>query len=381
MRKIQLLSAITTFILFINQSYAAGAHDHSAHSDNDSYAHLDFKIHFDSITKADEADEEINETYSHSHFEWGINLNDNFSIHSNLKLEGESSGHSHGHAEEEAEHSSGDRFLEEHPLFVSKLIINYKNEDFSAYAGKFNPIVGFDYHQFPGVFGYQTIEGYAIRERLGVGAIFKNDLGDYGKHQLNVSSFFADTTALSNSILHRRGATKRADGGVSNTEKLSSFAVSLGGKDFYSLNNNIAEGLSYQVGYAKQAAGDNNEKDESRHSLSLGYQQKISQDLSTEFVFEHMDIKYLSGEAEHNRIYDTLSAQLNYQKWNWVISRTAINNQAAEADENHDGSVTQLSAGYSFDNGIDIDIAKQRSDQDNEITERVGIALSYSLEF
>jgi hypothetical protein len=376
---IQTLFGIFILALLINPSYATeDYHDHSSHSENGTYAHLDIKVHFDKVIEAAEANERINEAYSHSHFDWGIGLDNNFSIHSSLKLEGEPSGHTHGAT---VSSNSGDRFFDKHPLSMAKLTLDYKNEDFAAYVGKFNPIVGFDYHQFPGVFTYQTIESYAIRERLGLGASFKNDLGDYGQHQLDVSSFFADTTALSNSILYKRGRTTLADGGVSNTEDLSSFAISLGGQDFYSLDNNIVEGLSYRIGYAKQAKGSNNNKDEHRHSLSLGYQQKISQDLSAKLIFERMDINHLSGEAAHDRTYNTLTGQLNYNKWNTTISYTDINNTAGEADENHDGFIRQVSIGYRFDNGVNFDIGHKHSDEDNEVKKRIGAVLSYDYEF
>lgn len=382
-RPVQSLFGIFAFVLLIAPINAAemhNHHDHSSHSENGNYAHLDIKVHFDDVIEADESDEKIKETYSHSHLDWGLGLDNNMSIDGSLKLEGEPSGHSHGHGAS-ASSSSGNRFLKDHPLLVAKLKLNYNDEDFGAYVGKFNPVVGFDYHQFPGVFTYQTIEGYAIRERVGLGASFKNDLGDYGQHQLDISSFFADTTALSNSILYERGRTTLADGGVSNTEDLSSFAISLGGKDFYSLDNNIVEGLSYRVGYAKQAAGSTNDKDEHRRSLSLGYQQQVSQDLSAKLIFEHMDIDHLSGEAAHDRVYNTLTAQLNYKKWNGTLAYTDINNTAGEADENHDGFVRQLSVGYRFDNGVNFDIGHKHSDEDNEVKKRVGAVLSYNYEF
>ena len=64
-----------------------------------------------------------------------------------------------------------------------------------------------------------------------------------------------DTTFLSDSLLDQRGHTSKEDGGLGNTEDFDSYAISLGGKDFYSLNNNIAERVSYRLGYAHQEAG------------------------------------------------------------------------------------------------------------------------------
>lgn len=376
-------------------------HDHTAHADSGSrfYGHLDVRIHLDNIIDAEEADEEFNEVYSHSHIELGARLGNGFSINTNIKLEGEPSGHSHGHGGEEDEHEgeedehegeedehegeedSGDRFFEDHPLLIEQLTLNYDNDKFSAYVGKFNPIVGFDYHNFPGIYGYQTVEGYIIRERIGLGIALKHNAGDYGKHRLDISTFFADTTVLSNSILYKRGRTSKEDGGLSNTEDFSSFAISLGGSDFYSLSNNIVEGLSYRIGYAKQAAGIDNEDDETRYSVSLGYKHRITQDLSAKFLAEYVDINHFGGEASHDRTYSTTALRLNYQQWNLGTSYNYIDNDAEEEDENHDGDVFQISVGYLFGNGIGLDLGYQRSDEENEVTERIGAMISYSYQF
>ena len=59
--------------------------------------------------------------------------------------------------------------------------------------------------------GYQKAEEYAIVERLGYGITLNQDFGDLGKHKLNVSTFFKDTTSLSNSVITDRGKTKKSD--------------------------------------------------------------------------------------------------------------------------------------------------------------------------
>ena len=193
--------------------------------------------------------------YSHSHLELGMRVNSKISINSNIKIEGEPAGHAHGHSEEAgSETSNGNKIFAKHPLLVEQLTINFENENYSIYAGKFNPAVGFDYHNFPGIFGYQVIESYLIRERIGLGAKFRQDAGDLGQHTLNFSSFFADTTALSNSILFQRGTTSKKDGGLSNTEDFRSYSISLNGSDFYSLDNNIVEGTVLRLRLCKTSS-------------------------------------------------------------------------------------------------------------------------------
>ena len=56
----------------------------------------------------------------------------------------------------------------------------------------------------------------------------RHDLEDFGKHSLEVSSFMADTTFLSDSVLRQRGNTSKEDGGPSNTQRFNSYAISRG---------------------------------------------------------------------------------------------------------------------------------------------------------
>ena len=390
------LVPLPMLVLLSAPVYAAGGHDHGDHSKGGKgfYSHVDVKTHFDRIVDADKASEEFDEAYTHSHMELGMRFNSKLSINANIKIEGEPAGHHHGHGAEEEEHhdeeegehheeaaaAATDKMFDDHPLLIEQITVNFDDEHYSLYAGKFNPVVGFDYHNFPGMFGYQIIESYVIRERIGFGAKLKHDAGDLGRHTLNFSTFFADTS-LSDSLLHARGNTSKEDGGISNTEDFQSFSVSLGGTDFYSLDNNIAEGLTYGLGYARQAAGKGNAEDETRYSVSLGYTQKLTKDIEADLITEHMQIDHLGGENGHDRSYTTVGLGLDYKNWNVGTTYTHINNDADEADEGHDGHIYQVSLGYTFSNGIGLSIGYKKSDEDNEEKERIGTTVSYSYDF
>ena len=380
MRNLYTKIALSAYIaLFSSYAIAVDDHDHGNHAgDSQFYGHLDVRIHADIITEAQEANEKFNEAYTHSHAELGMKLADNIIVNANIKLEGESSGHSHGG---ESAADGSDRFFEDHPLLVGELTLNYDNENFSAYLGKFNPVVGFNYHNFPGIYGYSQIEGYAIRERVGLGGAFKHDAGDNGTHKFNFSTFYADTSILSDSLNHRRGRTSYESSGVANTEDLSSYAISLGGSDFYSLTNNFIEGLTYRLGYAMQAKGVSNEDDEYRFSVSLGYKHRISKDLTAKLVAELMDINHYTGEAGHDRAYQTTALKIEYKEWNLGTSYTQVRNDAEEADEAITGHIYQISAGYMFDNGVGLDVGYKYSDEEAEVTKRVGAMITYDYDF
>ncbi|MEK9684360.1 MAG: hypothetical protein VW226_07425 [Rhodospirillaceae bacterium] len=356
---------------------AAEGHAHHGHSERKGfYAHLETSVLYESIYSAPEASEEIEQTYSHSHLGLGYRINPNFSIDSIIKLEGEPAGHAHGG---EAART-GDQFFDAHPLILEALTLTYRNKALEIYGGKFNPELGFNYHSWPGLFGYQVAEGYMLKEHLGIGAKLAHDAGDYGRHSINVTSFFKDTL-LSGSLLHNRGRRSKSDGGLANTERLNSYAVSLGGQDFFSLDNNFVEGLSYRLGYAKQAAGSGNESPETRFSTSIAYEKRVTANAATRVFVERMAIGHLGGETAHNRIHTTLGFSLDYKNWNIGGTHTHINNDAGEADENHDGYIGQISMGYIFENGINISIGYKQSKEENERKDRIGTKIAYNIEF
>jgi hypothetical protein len=408
-------------------------HDHHGHGGEGFYGHLDLQAQGDTHLDGDWFDKRFSESYSHSHLELGYRMKSGFSINANIKLEGEASGHAHHghghggdehageehhdeeeHADEdhhdeeehddeehhdEEEHADedhhdeehgekkahpgdkDDKFFEDHPVFIAALTVNYDTENFSAYAGKFNPVVGVDYHSFPGMYISTLVEHYAIRERIGAGFKVRHDLEDFGRHSLEISSFMADTTFLSDSTVHQRGNTSKEDGGPSNTQRFNSYAISLEGSDFYSLTNNIVEGLSYRIGHAVQAAAETSPRDEIRYSVSVGYKHIFTRDLTARLMTEHMAINNLNGETSHDRSYNNLAIRFHYKNWFAGTAYTLIDNEADEEGENHDGHVFEGSAGYNFPFGLSVEVGYKRSDEENEEKELLGTLLKYSYEF
>ena len=168
---------------FISTKFAFSAdddhdHDHAAHSDEPFYGHAGIRIHFDNVTDAGEGTEEVNELYTHSHFELGSSLAEGLNLDTNIKVEGEPGGHSHGGVSRV--HNGDSRLFEDHPVIVESLTLTYSLDNFSLYLGKFNPKVGLDYHSFPGLYSYSMIEEYKIAERIGVGFRYAANLDDFG---------------------------------------------------------------------------------------------------------------------------------------------------------------------------------------------------------
>lgn len=387
MQQLSLLSLFgaASLGLMSTSALAAGGHDHHGHDHGDSseagfYGHLDIQVHLDSVTDAEESDEEINEAYTHTHFEFGYRFGNGFAINANAELEGEPAGHDHGGGGNPAE--GDDRFFDDHTLRLRDLNVTYDNEHFGFLAGKFTPVVGFDYHRFPGIYGYQVIHEYALREKIGLGANIKMNGGDFGMHRLDVSTFFADTSFLSGALLNEQDPVDLDDGGVSNTEDFSSFAVSLGGSDFYSLDNDFVEGLSYRLGFAHQGAGEGNEEDENRYSASLEYKHNFTQNLRGRLIGEIMHINHLNGEAPHDQTWYTSGVEAQYMNWTFGTTWSHIqNDNPEEADEAIDGDIFQASIAYTFDIGLKLGVGYKFQDEEGEENHRVGALIAYSYNF
>ncbi len=376
-----MLPSLTIFLLPAVAMAEGHSHDHNHdHGTSGFYGHLHVKILYDHVYKAGEADEEIDEAYTHSHLEMGYGFGNGFSVNTNIELEGEPAGHDHGGGGATLDGSN--RYFEDEPLFIRALTANYDKDYFGAYAGKFDPVISFDQHVMPGMYGYQIVDEYTVREKIGVGGYGKLKAGDFGTHRLDVSTFFADTTFLSNSILYERGVNHKSDGGVSNTDNFSSVAVSLGGSDFYSLKSNIPEGLSYRIGYAHQAAGEGDETSEDRYTFSGQYEHVFTSDLKGRILGEVVHINHLNGEAPHDRTYATVGAELSYQQWVLGSTYTYINNENPEdADEAQNGEVFQASLGYLFGNGITVGAGYKYQEEEGEKNYRIGAMIGYSLAF
>ena len=100
-----------------------------------------------------------------------------------------------------------------------------------VFAGKFTLAFGRAWDIAPGIYGdFFSSDTYEYDQRVGFGGALDVRGGVFGDQTLQASVFFLDTSALSNSLVTPRGRNRLSDGGVSNTERLNSFALSWTGK-------------------------------------------------------------------------------------------------------------------------------------------------------
>jgi hypothetical protein len=274
-----------------------------------------------------------------------------------------------------------DRFFGDHGLYVEQLFLNYETDAFALYAGKYNPSFGAAWDIAPGIYGADFAEDYELTERVGLGgAVTFGGAGiggdGFGAHRLAVNGFFADTSVLSESVLNNRGRTHESDGGVSNTEDLSSFSVTLDGGDFEGL-----EGIGYTLGVERQEGGQGDPRDE----LGVVAGVNASLPLSEQLVLEPMvEVAYIDNAegAQQDRSYLTAGAALLQGPWNLSLSYTRRDTSADGAgltDSSDD--LFQASVGYAFDFGLGLDVGYRYAEEDKVDTHAVGFLVSYGVEF
>jgi hypothetical protein len=357
------------------QACGCGGHDHFEHlilEEEKSFpkmsGHLHIMTHLDNVKQSD-VKKRYNELYTHSHLEWALGFDESLSIQTKITLEGHPAYHHSDCGHKHDDVNGQNLYFKNHPIQMEELKLLFEKSNFSIYAGKFNPIVGFDYHAFSGMYTYQEIESYAIRERIGLGGAIHYDHNNTYRTKIDASVFSSDTSILSESILYNRGRNHKYYGGVGNTKDLSSFSVAISSSQ---MND---EGLYYRIGFAKQAKSFAEKYDELRFSKSFGYNQKISDSTRVVLSGEQMSILHRYGQACNNVTYNTLSSGVNYKQWGFGVGYTYKHTQSKTK-----GKSFNFSAGYKFNNDIKFELGYKHDKKYQKLCDRFGLLLSYTHE-
>ena len=261
-------------------------------------------------------------------------------------------------------------------IFSEELKLNYQRSlagnALQIFIGKFNPAFGTAWDA-RGIWGEDFAEDYEITEKLGVGGAFTLQTESLGSHTIATSSFFSDTSALSQSVISSRGRTNKRDGGAANTEDFSSYAITLEGEQLGGII-----GLNYHLAYRSLKHGDANigADDESGYAASINYAHQINQQTEINLLLERVDIKNFDGSTQ-DRSYNTSSLITRIDdKWNITLSHTqrVIDSDGAAKVHDH---LFQLSGGYDFSNGLTLDIGWRQSDEESLGHNSLGILGRY----
>lgn len=325
---------------------------------------VSIEIESDFTYDSDDEDAELNDLFAVVEPAFAVHFTEAFSVNTSLVVEPVFDPD-----------PSEDREFEDEGLFVQELYFLYEADSWSAFAGKFNPAFGVGWDITPGVFGTGFTGDYELTERIGAGGSVSYDAGENGMHALTGSTFFLDTTFLSDSAFTSRGETDEADGGVSNTEDFSSFAFALDGGDFQA-----APGLAYHLGLSRQGQGEGDAEDETSLAAAVYGSFEISDDLAIEPVVEFVHQMNAEG-TENDRDYFTVGAALLHGPWNLSLAWTARETDVADDENDISDSLYQISVGYAFDFGLSFDVGYVFTEEEDVDSNTVGALLAYGFEF
>lgn len=259
-------------------------------------------------------------------------------------------------------------------LIVEELKLHFENEDLKAFVGKFDPTFGTAYDKAKriGVFTAQLAEDYNLREKIGVGgsALLENS-------KITVSTFFNDTSGLSDSALDSRGEAIRNDGVAGNTGNFSSYTISMDGNNVFGV-----EDWFYNVGY--RSLGVDNISGRAREKgyvFSSEYLYKLSEQTSLIPFFEIVKINNFTGEQGRNALYTTTALIGKYSSWNTSISYFSRNIKQHQQGYNINDYQLQFSVGYKFTDNLTLDVSRASIKENGNNGSLVGAILTYLYQF
>ena len=284
---------------------------------------------------SDDADNERTNLFGRSELLPTIQLNDKFFIDGTLVLE-----------PLQDSKAGASTVFDQEGIFVENVKLNYQDDAFHAFAGKFNPDFGSAWDWGRGIWSEDFAEDYEVTQKIGFGGAYTLGDANIGNHTFTASTFYNDTTLLSESIITKIDRVRQSDGGAGNTQDFSSYVFSLAGEDAGGVG-----GLSYQVALRHLGAADNSTTgdDENGFTAGAGYEFAVSNDVILDGLLEYANISNYEGTTEDREyIYANLITTID-ENWNVTAGYTHRKTEdIALADVND--HLLQLSGGYDFGN-------------------------------
>ncbi len=268
-------------------------------------------------------------------------------------------------------------FFEQEGGFIEELKLNYENGPYKAFAGKFNPGFGIAWDYGRGIWSEDFAEDYEITEKLGFGGSYTLETANAGSHTFTASTFFADTTFLSNSTITQRGRTRESDGGASNTEDFSSYVFALDGANVGGIEN-----LSYSLGYRHLEKGDEDVggKDENGVVANLNYVFPLTKNIESDVLAEFATIDNFGGLDVNSRYYTASVVNTIYDDWNVTIGYTKRETDITGLGDFND-HLLQVSGGYDFGNGLTLEAGWRNSEEFGTDIDILGALARYTVAF
>lgn len=292
----------------------------------------------DSTLRADDPNAEVTDTYMSNELAFEAAITSRVTAFGGLTLESVTD-------------AEDDRAFEDIGLYVSELGLRFGFGETLVSVGKISPVFAVAWDEAPGFYGTSLAEDYELSEMIGV--TVETPVGAEGG-TLSFAVFYADDTALSNSIGTKRGRNSVAAGGVGNTGKLNNVALQYS-QEFGDTTAWIgARHLSAGVGDAADETG-----------IVVGASRDFDNGFNVIGELAHFDN---AGGADGNATYATLGGA--YAMDDWTFSATAT---LVEAPDNTN-SMISLGVDRALTENVEINFGLARFDVDGEKSTAVGLA-------
>ena len=110
------------------------------------------------------------------------------------------------------------------------------------------------------------------------------------------------------------------------------------------------------------------------HELRLGEEFTLSP------MVEYVQFDDAEGVDDQDRDFLTAAGRLGWRNWNLTLAYTGRDTETTGAPEIDDYQF-QVSAGYSFGFGLDLDVGWQIVDESGTETQRLGVLAAYTAKF
>jgi len=264
---------------------------------------------------------------------------------------------------------SGDEAFEGEDAYVETLFVSYAGENFTLYGGKIDPVFGLAADQAPGLYGVEVGEAYQLTEQVGVGGdiLLPTVPGLEGEHVLTAAVFRADRSVLSGSVGGLRERVRLEDGGLTNTNALESYAVSLDGA--------FDNGFGYTLGHRELASDTPGDAKENMTVFGVTYAWPEESGLDLAVMGEIGTSRNADGIDGAHRDFYTAGAQWGLGDWFVNAIASGWNENAAAGDL--DLSKVELSVGREIADGLVLEFGAQNARVAGQSEVMVGARLSF----
>ena len=274
--------------------------------------------------------------------------------------------------------------FQDQELYIEELFLRYRPGRYDFLVGKFDATFAQGPNLAPGIYGTDFVDDYQVNENWGGQVGYRFGGGESGTHTILASTFFADTTVLSEALITGRPRLRLSDGGPGNTEDFSSFAVNYYATAFAN------SGIEYSLGFVNLGKGVGNTSDEQGYSGTLTWSIPLvdgnAETLDNNFVelrpfVEVAHFENAGGTKGLQSTYYSGFMEVFYGRWDVSAGGTLRSNGNHSGAMGTDDYLATGTVQYNFDGGLALAVGYRVQKDSGVRSNGPGTQLIYQLQF